>query len=137
MAGGTSGQWYEVMNVNESWLWVVAKSAGWRKRKAVPVQFRYSFCVRADQISLDNYPGKRYPGKVRWFTVSVPALCSSIDQSIRGNVQKKNSLFVDIVQIEVDPPPSYPIFDKLIFDKVLIMLTSLPPVEFLTKIMKF
>ena len=49
----------------------------------------------------------------------------------------KNSIFVDIVQIEVDLPPSYPIFDKFIFDKVLIMLTSLPPLEFLTKIMKF
>ena len=44
---------------------------------------------------------------------------------------------VDIIQIEVDLPPSYPIFDKFIFDKVLIMLTSLPPLEFLTKIMKF
>ena len=55
---------------------------------------------------------------------------------LRGNV-KINSIFVDSVQIEVDLPPSYPIFDKFIFDKVLIMLTSLPPLEFLTKIMKF
>ena len=55
----------------------------------------------------------------------------------RGNVKKKLSIFVDIVQIKVDLPPSYPIFDKFIFDKVLIMLTSLPPLEFLTKIMKF
>ena len=30
-------------------------------------------------------------------------------------------------------PPSHPIFDKFIFDRVLIMLTSLPPIEFLTK----
>ena len=30
--------------------------------------------------------------------------------------------------------PSHPIFDKFIFDKVLIMLTSLPPLEFLTKL---
>ena len=44
---------------------------------------------------------------------------------------------MDIIQIKVDLPPSYPIFDKIIFDKVLIMLTSLPPLEFLTKIMKF
>ena len=44
---------------------------------------------------------------------------------------------MDIIQIKVDLPPSYPIFDKFIFDKVLIMLTSLPPLEFLTKIMKF
>ena len=55
---------------------------------------------------------------------------------LRGNL-KKNSIFVDIIQIKVDLPPSYPIFDKFIFDKVLIMLTSLPPLEFLTKIMKF
>ena len=52
---------------------------------------------------------------------------------LRGNVNKKNSIFVDIVQIEVDPPPSYPNFDKLFFDNVLIMLTSLPPLKFLTK----
>ena len=40
---------------------------------------------------------------------------------IRGNL-KKTSIFKYIIQIEVDPPPSQPIFDK-----VLIMLTSLPP----------
>ena len=51
--------------------------------------------------------------------------------------KKKPSIFVDIVQIEVDLPPSYLIFDKFIFDILLIMLTSLPPLEFLTKIMKF
>ena len=56
---------------------------------------------------------------------------------IRGNIKKKASIFKDIIQIEVDPPPSYPIFDKFTFDTVLIMLTSLPPLEFLTKIMKF
>ena len=49
----------------------------------------------------------------------------------------KNSIFTDISQIEADLPPSYPIFDKFIFDTVLIMLTSLPLLEFLTKIMKF
>ena len=49
----------------------------------------------------------------------------------------KNSIFKDIIQIEVDLPPSHPIFDKFIFDKVLIMLTSLPPLEFLTKIVTF
>ena len=32
-------------------------------------------------------------------------------------------------------PHSYPNFDKFFFDKVLIMLTSLPPLEILTKIM--
>ena len=51
--------------------------------------------------------------------------------------KKQNSIFKDIIQIEVAPPPSHPIFDKFIFDTVLIMLTSLPPLEFLTKIMKF
>ena len=60
-----------------------------------------------------------------------------ISRSIRGNLQKKTSIFKDIIQIEVDLPPSHPIFDKFIFDKVLIMLTSLPPLEFLTKIMTF
>ena len=56
---------------------------------------------------------------------------------LRGNLKKKNSIFVDIIQIKADLPPSYPIFDKFIFDKVLIMLTSLPPLKFLTKLMKF
>ena len=56
--------------------------------------------------------------------------------TFRGNV-KKNSIFVDIVQIEVDLPPSYLIFDKFNFDILLIMLTSLSPLEFLTKIIKF
>ena len=37
--------------------------------------------------------------------------------TLRGNVQKKKSLFKDIIQIKVDHPPSYPIFDKLFFDK--------------------
>ena len=37
--------------------------------------------------------------------------------SIRGNVQKKKSIFKDIIQIKVDHPPTYPIFDKLFFDK--------------------
>ena len=35
--------------------------------------------------------------------------------------KKKHSIFTDIIQIEVDPPPYHPIFDKFIFDKVLIM----------------
>ena len=60
-----------------------------------------------------------------------------ISRSIRGNLQKKTSIFKDIIQIGVDHPPFHPIFDKFIFDKVLIMLTSLPPLEFLTKIMTF
>ena len=60
-----------------------------------------------------------------------------IKKKLRGNLQKKPSIFKDIVQIEVDPPASHPIFDKFIFDTVLIMLTSLPPLKFLTKITKF
>ena len=51
--------------------------------------------------------------------------------------KKTNGIFKDIIQIEFDPPPSHPIFDKFIFDKVLIMLTSLPPLEFLSKIINF
>ena len=53
------------------------------------------------------------------------------------HIESLHKIKVDIFQIKVDLPPSYRIFDKFIFDKVLIMLTSLPPVEFLTKIMKF
>ena len=50
----------------------------------------------------------------------------------KGCRQKQtNSIFTDIIKIEVDPPSSHPIFDK-----VLIILTSLPPLEFLTKIVK-
>ena len=56
---------------------------------------------------------------------------------VRGTVKKRHSIFKDIIQIEVDPPPSQPIFDKFIFDKVLIVLIYLPTLEFLTKIMKF
>ena len=56
---------------------------------------------------------------------------------LRGDLQKKNSIFKDIIQIEVDLPPFHPILDKFIFDTVFIMLTSLPPLEFLKKIMKF
>ena len=40
-----------------------------------------------------------------------------ISLKVRGNVKKKKSLFKDIIQIKVDHPPSYPIFDKLFFDK--------------------
>ena len=54
-----------------------------------------------------------------------------------GVTSKKTSIFKDIIQIEVDLPSYYPIFDKFIFDKVLIVLTSLPTLEFLTKIIKF
>ena len=33
-------------------------------------------------------------------------------RQLRGNLKKKKSLFKDIIQIKVDHPPSYPIFDK-------------------------
>ena len=56
---------------------------------------------------------------------------------VRGTLKKKISIFKDIIQIEVDPPLSQPIFDKFIFGTVLIMLTYLPPLEFLTKIVTF
>ena len=32
-------------------------------------------------------------------------------------MSKKKSIFKDIIKINVDHPPSYPIFDKLLFDK--------------------
>ena len=59
-----------------------------------------------------------------------------LDPNLRGNL-KKNIIFKYIIQIEVDPPHSHPIFNKFIFDKVLVMLISLPPLEFLIKIMAF
>ena len=41
----------------------------------------------------------------------------NIYNNIRGNLKKEKSIFKDIIQIKVDHPPSYPIFDKLFFDK--------------------
>ena len=52
---------------------------------------------------------------------------------LRGNVQKKNSIFKDIIQTKVDHPPSYPNFDKLFFDKFLVGRAPTLPTEFLTK----
>ena len=54
-----------------------------------------------------------------------------------GVTCKTPSVFKDIIQIEIDPPPSHPIFEKFIFDPELIMLTSLHPLKCLTKIIKF
>ena len=34
-----------------------------------------------------------------------------------GVTSKKKSIFKDIIQIKVDHPPTYNIFDKLFFDK--------------------
>ena len=79
-------------------------------------------------IGLRLFPGTvpvyNYPLTNTLFLLGVPS-------------KQTNSILKDIIQIEVDPPPSHPIFDKFIFDTVLIMLTSLPPLEFLTKILKF
>ena len=47
-------------------------------------------------------------------------------EPVNGRKKRKDS------KIEVDLPPFY-----IIFDTVLIRVTSLPPLEFLTKIMKF
>ena len=44
-------------------------------------------------------------------------LCLNIDKNLGVTSKKKKSLFKDIIQIKVDHPPSYPIFDKLFFDK--------------------
>ena len=69
------------------------------------------------------------------YWVSGGSLQQSVCLTPKGCRPKTPSIFKDIIQIEVDPRPSHPIFDKFIFDKVLIMSTSLPPLEFLTKIM--
>ena len=46
-----------------------------------------------------------------------------IDRTLHNLAQgyskkNQNSIFKDIIQIEVDLPPSHPLFDKFIFDKV-------------------
>ena len=46
--------------------------------------------------------------------------------STEGCRQNSPSIFKDIIQIEVDPPPSHPIFDKFIFDKMFYHV-DLPP----------
>ena len=48
--------------------------------------------------------------------------------------KKNKSIFKDIIQIKVDHPPSYPIFDKLFFDKFWLGGAPTLPTEFLTKI---
>ena len=54
-------------------------------------------------------------------------------QFLRGNLQKKKSVFKDIIQIKVDHPPTYPIFDKLFFDKFWVGIAPTLPTKFLTK----
>ena len=58
--------------------------------------------------------------------LTVPSFCVSKSYKRGLGVTSKKT---DIIQII--PIPSHPIFDKFIFDKVLLMLTSLPPLEFL------
>ena len=58
---------------------------------------------------------------------------SQVETYLRGNVQKKNSIFKDIIQTKVDHPPSYPNFDKLFFDNFLVGRAPTLPTEFLTK----
>ena len=55
------------------------------------------------------------------------------DEIFRGNVQKKR-IFKDIIQIKVDHPPSYPIVDKLFFDKFSLGRAPILPTEFLKNI---
>ena len=42
-------------------------------------------------------------------------------------------MFKDIIQIKVDQPPSYPIFEKLFFDKFYLDIATTLPMKFLTK----
>ena len=53
-------------------------------------------------------------------------------QFLRGNLQKKKSVFKDIIQIKVDHPTTYPIFDKLFFDKFWVGIAPTLPTNFLT-----
>ena len=55
-------------------------------------------------------------------------------KSLGVTSKKKKSLFKDIIQIKIDHPPSYPIFDKLFFDKFQLGRAPTLPTEFLTKI---
>ena len=74
----------------------------------------------------------------RSYGAHVKHIFRQLTKTILGVTSKQtNSIFKDIIQIAVDPPASYPIFDKFVFDILLIMLTSLLPLEFLTQIMKF
>ena len=53
-----------------------------------------------------------------WYSIYHPLTPTllTLVKMFRGNLKKK-SLFKDIIQIKVDHPPTYPIFDKLFFDK--------------------
>ena len=50
--------------------------------------------------------------------------------------RKKNIIFTDIGQTKVYPPPSYPIFDNLFFDKVHLIWAPSLLIEFLTTFFK-
>ena len=51
-----------------------------------------------------------------------------------GVMSKKKRIFKDIIQIKVDHPPSYPIVDKLFFDKFSLGRAPILPTEFLKNI---
>ena len=94
---------------------------------------------RGEHITLfPNKPfGKSFsfygvPRRVSIFFCLLAILSPITWLSFRGTVKKTNSIFKDIIQIEVDPlPPT--LFLTIFFAILLIMLTSLPPLEFLTK----
>ena len=116
-----------VARVNHSRAWLKLSQSVMIIKEQRSLAFCFPICTNAapyeDQIVISN---------------SWPNYCGVYHTSWLGVISKrKNSIFKDIVEIEVDPPPSHPIFDKFIFYTVLIMSTSLPPLEFLTKIMKF
>ena len=74
---------------------------------------------------LHDIPGKEWLYHFLYTVFHLNALgLVSTDIPLRGNVQKKKSLFKDIIQIMVDHPPSYPIFDKLFFDKNIAKKTA-------------
>ena len=55
----------------------------------------------------------------------------------RANVKKNPVYLKTLSKLMLTPLRPTLFFEKIIFDTVLIMLTSLPLLEFLTKIIKF
>ena len=52
----------------------------------------------------------------------------------KGHLIILSKLQTDIGQIKLDPPPFYPIFDNVFFDKFYLIWASILPIDFLTKI---
>ena len=64
--------------------------------------------VSENKISRDNsFSSNKYSDKT-----SIKVI-----KTLRGNIKKKKCIFKDIIQTKGDHQPSYPIFDKLFFDK--------------------